>query len=312
VNWPELFVSEPAPAIGWKRLGASNTNAKQFIQANTDLPIVRLALQMGEAGTYVPNFADQDSSISLQASFFFLNELLAQIPRGQFATLSSGQEAGARFENKIAEGLRALVAARGLPFLVASSGSHPEGLRASFNLTDYWPFRQAPTSLDDPAAEEIYRRMGRGHLIEPDVVVWKDLEKEFSSVSATGVESSVFPVKVLIACISGKATIRSDRSQSSRYEGSTITRWRRARAPHFVVATAEPTPQRLGSLAWGLGEIDCVYHVSTTALFSAVSKYRARLPRTEESAVGEMAQLITSARIRDFSQLFDDLFAEVI
>ena len=117
----------------------------------------------------------------------------------------------------------------------------------------------------------------------------------------------------LFACISGKATIRSDRSQSSRYEGLVVSRWRRARAPHFVVVTAEPLPSRLGSLAWGLGEIDCIYHVDLPGLFSAIRRAEDETPRARSRQPSdELRELIEQARIRDLSELFDDLFGQFL
>ena len=128
-------------------------------------------------------------------------------------------------------------------------------------------------------------------------------------------DTESYGINQLFACISGKATIRSDRSQSSRYEGSTVSRWRRGRAPHFAVVTAEPSPARLGSLAWGLGEIDCVYHVSVSALYAALlhveQDAKLRGSSKEDFASAELRDLIEHARVRDLSLLYDDLFSEV-
>lgn len=120
----------------------------------------------------------------------------------------------------------------------------------------------------------------------------------------------------LFACISGKATIRSDRSQSSRYEGSALVRWRRGRPPHIVVVTAEPFPSRLGSFAWGLGDLDCVYHVNLPALYSAVLMAEDEIGRRRAAQTAgssdELRDLIEHARLKDLSQVFEDLFAEFL
>jgi hypothetical protein len=303
--------------LGWKRLATPSTAAAAFLARKPDLAVTRAVAQLGPLGSYVPVAADQSNQVSLLGSFYFLEELLNQTGLPALETLDvigSGQEFGTKIENKIASGLRELLEASGLPFTVASKGSHSGD--ASFQLTDYWPFSRPPTSADGPEVEEMYRRLGRGHLIQPDIVVWRSVAKPFFRVEADAAIVETHQIKQLVACISGKATIRSDRSQSSRYEGSTISRWRRSRAPHFVVVTAEPDPSRLGSLAWGLGEIDCVYHVSVAALYASLVRVEADLmgrPSTPKGfATNELRALIDNARIRDLSLLFDDLFAEAL
>src|SRR5690242_17105219 len=151
-----------------------------------------------------------------------------------------------------------------------------------------------PGSADDPEAERLFKILGRGHLIQSDILIWRDAKRTFSKIAGGAVVSTALPVKELFACISGKATIRSDRSQSSRYEGATISRWRRARAPHIVVVTAEPVPSRLGSLAWGLGDLDCVYHLSLSALYDAVVAAEVETGRSDEGEK-ELRDLIEHA-----------------
>ncbi len=317
IDWTKHLLANPTPALGWKKLAKPSQAAADFLAAHADLAITREALRHGDPGSYVPIVTDQSNPVSLRGSFFFLDELLAQAPGASSAGLEvigSGQEFGTKLENKIASGLRELLANHGLSFEVASKGSHAAS--ASFQLTDYWPFASPPTNTEGPDVEEMYRRLGRGHLIQPDIVVWRSVVKPFVRVAGQSALIETHTVKQLIACISGKGTIRSDRSQSSRYEGSTISRWRRARPPHFVVVTAEPEPARLGSLAWGLGEIDCVYHVNLPALYTALTRVEAdaagKGPKKKESPSSELRALIDNARIRDLSMLFGDLFGEML
>jgi hypothetical protein len=71
----------------------------------------------------------------------------------------------------------------------------------------------------------------------------------------------------------------------------------------------------LGSLAWGLGEVDCVYHVNANALFGATIRAEQELGGSvaqSRSASRELRALLTSARVRDLSMLFDDLFGEYL
>ncbi len=324
MNWGQLLLAGPDPPLGLKRLpqaSKARVLVRKFIEEHPDLPLVQYALSKGEPGELVPNFADAAQRTSLSVSFFFLNELVqrANAVRGtdapaaiDLAILGSGQEFGSRLENKLASGLRELVTGAKLPFLVASKGSaDPAHTRPSFAITDYWPYTSAPTAAEDTTAREAYRRLGRGHLIQPDVLIWRPVMKPFAHVQDGHVITTGYEVRHLIACISGKATIRSDRSQSSRYEGSTISRWRRARAPYFAVVTAEPDPSRLGSLAWGLGEIDAVYHIDIASLFSAVHRTESEIGGTP-AATRELGALIEHARLRDLSLLFDDIFGEFV
>lgn len=316
IDWTKHLLADPAPALGWKKLLKPSKTATDFLAAHADLAISREALQHGNPGSYVPIVADQGNPVSLRGSFYFLDELLARTPGASTGldVIGSGQQFGTRLENKIASGLRTMVASHRLSLEVASKGSHTAS--ASFQLTEYWPFASPPTNTEGPDVEELYRRLGRGHLIQPDIVVWRSVVKPFVRVAGQSALIETHSVKQLIACISGKGTIRSDRSQSSRYEGSTISRWRRARPPHFVVVTAEPEPARLGSLAWGLGEIDCVYHVNLPALYTALTRVEAdaagKGTKKKESPSSELRALIDNARIRDLSMLFGDLFGEML
>lgn len=290
------------------------------------------ALRHGDAGRFVPNFADTGNRLSIYTSFLFLDELLARSPEVPVEEVSpgieevaedvavaglgdaglqvveSGQEFGSKLENKLAEGLRAIVAHRGEAYHVASKGN-PSGSASlpSFQLTDYWPYASPPTASEGEEARETYRQMGRGHLIQPDVLIWSEKPKTFARVIDSALNMETIPMPQLLACISGKATIRSDRSQSSRYEGTVLSRWRRGRAPHFLVVTAEPLPSRIGSLAWGLGEIDCVYHVHLPSLVAALAHAEDAVSRNR-SASNELARLVDHARLRDISQLEEDLF----
>lgn len=78
---------------------------------------------------------------------------------------------------------------------------------------------------------------------------------------------------ILHASISAKWTMRSDRAQNSRTEALNLIRNRKGRLPHIVVVTGEPLPSRLASLAFGTGDIDCVYHFALYELIDAVKDY---------------------------------------
>ncbi|MDE0473330.1 MAG: hypothetical protein OXI50_02110 [Gammaproteobacteria bacterium] len=286
---------------------------KRFLEKHHELAVAKVALAEAKAGELAPNIADTGYELSLLTSFFMLDEMLKRSspPVSSLEIVPSGQTLGRRLEDTLAIRLRELVTEAGYPFEVASKGD-PGTQTPQFDLTAYWPYATPPAVSAGPAVNTALRQLGRGHLIQPDVVVWRTRLAKFHRVDGGRLLTEEHEVRQLFACISGKATIRSDRSQSARYEGIVVSRWGRARAPHFVVVTAEPVPSRLGSLAWGLGEIDCVYHVDLGSLVAAVEKaedepLRLQPPRPSD----ELRELIEQARVRDLSDLFDDLFDDL-
>lgn len=313
MDWVTHLLSGERSPLGFKRLAKRSELAADFLKSHQDLGIARQVRAHGRVGWFVPSMADTGNKMSLYISFLFMDALLAKTPGLQVGIVGSGQAFGSTLEGRIATGLRQMVDEHGLDFVVSTKGD--PGQRASFQLTDYWPYATPPSREGDPGEAQIYRALGRGHLIQPDVVIWKERPLTFTRVIEGQAQSFEIGAKQLFACISGKATIRSDRSQSSRYEGAAMSRWRRARPPHIVVVTAEPFPSRLGSLAWGLGDLDCVYHVDVAALYAAVSQAEEECGRRATQTSGssaELRDLIEYARLRDFSQLFGDLFAEVL
>ena len=49
-----------------------------------------------------------------------------------------------------------------------------------------------------------------------------------------------------------------------------LIRNRKGHTPHIVAVTAEPLPTRIASLALGIGDLDCVYHMALHELEIAV------------------------------------------
>jgi hypothetical protein len=254
--------------------------------------------------------------MSVYISFYFMEGILKEAPGLDIGIVGSGQQFGSTLEGRLSEGLRDLVQEHSLGFLVASKAdAKTMKPKPSFKLTDYWPYLTPPSRSNAEGDAQIYRALGRGHLIQPDVVIWRQRMMTFNTVKDDRSQQFSIETPQLFACISGKATIRSDRSQSSRYEGAALVRWRRARPPHIVVVTAEPFPSRLGSLAWGLGDLDAVYHVNVHALYDAVVKAQdecGRRAMRDAGSYDELKELIELARVKDLSQLFEDLFAEFL
>jgi hypothetical protein len=316
MNWSEYLLTGAHSPLGFKKLTKRSARAAEFLRNHPDLNIVDQARRHGRPGFFVPSMADTGNRLSVHISFLFMDSILAQGTDVDVGIVGSGQAFGNTLESRIATGLDSLVREHDLDFEVFARGMDRMGPRPSLQLTDYWPYLSPPSREGDPGESQIYRALGRGHLIQPDVIVFRERPMTFARIIDQEFESFDVIQPQLFACISGKATIRSDRSQSSRYEGNALVRWRRARPPHIVVVTAEPFPSRLGSLAWGLGDLDCVYHVNLPALYAAVVRAEQEVGRRQAARTagssGELKDLIEHARVEDLSQLFDDLFAEFL
>ena len=101
---------------------------------------------------------------------------------------------------------------------------------------------------------------------------------------------------ILHASVSCKWTLRSDRSQNARTEGLNLIRNRKGRTPHIVIVVGEPMPSRMAALAYGTGDIDCVYHFALEEL-KKVADDNSEILNT----------LIAGRRLRDISDLPFDL-----
>ncbi len=150
------------------------------------------------------------------------------------------------------------------------------------------------------------------YIIKPDIVIGRKpiLDSEINrEQEIAGNDIAIYtPLRysnsrkpILHASISCKWTIRSDRSQNARTEGLNLIRSRKGNAPHIVIVTAEPYPQRIASLALGTGDIDCVYHIALPELQEAATEYN-------NEAVLEMLDiLVNGKRLRNISDLPFDL-----
>jgi hypothetical protein len=162
---------------------------------------------------------------------------------------------------------------------------------------------------------ELRSALGQDYLITPDIVVARQPLRD-EQINARG--SVILPddrivqhtplrernrperIPILHASISCKWTIRSDRAQSVRAEALNLLKNRKGHLPHIVVVTAEPLPTRIASLAYGTGELDCVYHIALHELVQAVGQVS-----DDQSQV--LLELIHGDRLRDISDLPFDL-----
>ena len=154
--------------------------------------------------------------------------------------------------------------------------------------------------------------LGNDYLVAPDVVIYRNLcddaeiNENQSVVDDTvctmaSLRKSNGGKPVLHASVSAKYTMRSDRAQNSRTEALNLIRNRKGHLPHIVVVTAEPMPNRLASLALGMGDIDCVYHFALYELIRAVNEVGS------EDAIETLQTLVQGKRLKDISDLPLDL-----
>lgn len=152
--------------------------------------------------------------------------------------------------------------------------------------------------------------LGGDYLIKPDLVIVRHPHPDDElDHGATKIVSEEFPrhsplrlknngLGILHASISCKWTIRSDRSQNTRTEAVNLMRNRKGTVPHAVAVVAEPLPSRIGSIAYGTGDLDCIYHIALPELLQSCE------------ALGEAEELkvmIEGRRLRDIADLPLDL-----
>lgn len=105
----------------------------------------------------------------------------------------------------------------------------------------------------------------------------------------------------LVAGLSLKWSLRTDRLQDPRTQGAKMASMRRGRMPHFAAVTMEPRPYMLARLGQGTGDLDCVYHLALPALIASVeetcnSKARQRSRDT-------FMRMVDQRRVRDYDDL---------
>lgn len=152
--------------------------------------------------------------------------------------------------------------------------------------------------------------LGGDYLIRPDLVIVREPEADStintaSQAFVSGELPAFSPLRrvnnslpILHASISCKWTIRSDRSQNTRTEALNLMRNRKGSVPRAVAITAEPLPSRIGSIAYGTGDLDCVYHIALPELLAACQA---------EDDDEELRVLVAGRRLRDVSDLPLDL-----
>ncbi len=153
---------------------------------------------------------------------------------------------------------------------------------------------------------------GGGHIIRPDIILSRspvsddEMEKLTGTAVSRGAKRAILrrdynPKEILHASISVKWTFRSDRAQNARSEALNLIRNRKDKTPHIAVVTAEPAPSRIGSVALGTGDIDCVYHIALDALLEATASVDAG------DAYDNLRMMVEGRRLKDIRDLPYDL-----
>lgn len=161
---------------------------------------------------------------------------------------------------------------------------------------------------------ELRATLGGEYLITPDIVVMKEplsdeelnqngvlLEHEDSTCQYTPALLRNTARPTLLASVSCKWTMRSDRAQNVRTEALNLIRNRKGHVPRIVAVVFEPLPSRLVSIAIGTGDLDCTYHVALRELRSSLVE----LESMEQLEI--LDDLIAGKRIRDIADLPMDL-----
>lgn len=272
----------------------------------------------------IPSNADVDSTMSVQIAKGIATRLHAPVgPR------LDGQTLGSEFERICADFVRKsflrLGHLRPGKWQVYQVGSR-SGMEQVAGFTQYAHLAYVQeVAQKDP---KLSAALGNAYTIAPDVVVIREIEDDGvindsvklvddtvalraalrkSRLSNTGTP----PPTILHASISCKWTMRSDRAQNSRSEALNFIRNRKGRLPHVVVVTAEPSPSRLGSLALGTGDIDCMYHFALNELEDTVKQLTAAATGAQRKrwvqANGILNTMLDGGRLKDISDLPLDL-----
>lgn len=165
-------------------------------------------------------------------------------------------------------------------------------------------------------SKELASSLGMDYLITPDITVSREpledeeinisthivnSEDEFASRTPLRAANLTPPRGSLLATVSCKWTIRSDRAQNTRTEALNLIRNRKGGTPKITVVVMEPLPTRIASIALGTGDIDCAYHAALNELVESVAEYG------DEGQLDMMNTMVNGRRLRDISDLPFDL-----
>lgn len=259
----------------------------------------------------VASNADRSNKPSREIAFKLAEQLMGDVGERQ-----AGQTSGAKFEVLIAAFIERtfprLQHMRSGKWDVVQLGNRSPMKTSSFAQYEHLEYLQELSN----ANARLKTIIGNDYVVAPDVVVYRSpvgddelngpfLTVDDSSARMTELRALNNQRPLLLASISAKWTMRSDRAQNSRTEALNLIRNRKGRAPHIVVVTGEPLPSRIASLALGTGDIDCMYHFALSELINAVDNYASENGR--EDIAEQLSALVDGKRLKDISDLPLDL-----
>jgi len=259
-------------------------------------------LRKNENGT--PNNADSASAASVEIGKRIVAHLGIDVETGRLP----GQTAGNQFELATRDFLQNAF------MLLQHLRPGEWEFSVGGKIRDFEQYQHLTDVSRAIQENETLRTVFSDYIVTPDIVVCRKPVKEQTintndvllgddkTAALTPLRFANSQLDILHASISCKWTIRSDRSQNARTEGLNLIRNRKGKTPHIVVVIGEPLPGRIASLAYGIGDIDCVYHFALRELKKA----------TEEGApvsdsLETLNTLISGKRLRDISDLPFDL-----
>lgn len=251
----------------------------------------------------IPSFADSSSKLSSKIAKELYRLLSIEAGSGDVTPQASGKLFEEKVEAYIRQCFQHLSGLR--------PGDWTIGRNESISRFDQYEHLDnlLEATKKDP---DLAATLGRDYVIKPDIVVLRspitDTQINETAPMVDDQAAHYAPIRkanndklILHASVSCKWTIRSDRSQNSRTEALNLIRNRKGHLPHIVVVTAEPTPNRIASIALGTGDVDCVYHFALEELQQAV------INCGFEDAAELLNDMVVGRRLRDISDLPLDL-----
>lgn len=255
--------------------------------------------------------ADKGNKASREIAKKLAEQLMSETHERQ-----AGQTSGSNFEVLLSEFLRRtfpkLQHVRPGEWEVMQLGNRSSLKTSNFAQYEHLGYLQELTKEN----ARLKTIIGNDYMVAPDVVVYRYpmTEKalnapydvvDYDTARLTEIRRVNNDKPLLLASVSAKWTMRSDRAQNSRTEALNLIRNRKGQTPHIVVVTGEPLPSRIASLALGTGDIDCMYHFALYELIKAVNDYSNGQGR--EDIAEQLHTLVEGKRLKDISDLPLDL-----
>lgn len=288
------------------------------------LEIIRISPNPKKSWEY-PNFADGTNKNSVDIA----NGIVSRLEYATNTEVLAGQAAGGKFE----EITRAYLCTAFQLIQHLSPGDYRYSTHLPISAFEqYEHLAQLQRLLDklvkdnDEENNQLATAIGREYIITPDIVVgrWPISDAQINErgtilygddglARLTPIRDTNSPSDkprvILHASISCKWTLRSDRSQNARTEALNLIRNRKGSAPKIVVVTGEPLPTRISSLAFGTGDLDCVYHFALEEMIATIRELRQNESAGIEEQWDILSALLNGKRLRDISDLPFDLIA---